>query len=309
MDEKRIVVFGYGQQGEAQSANLKDSGKNISVCVRPESPRLERARKNGFLLFTDARKAASCADIAVILIPDTQQPGLWKEIEDHLPAGSTVIFAHGFNIHYRQIVPRADLDVVLVAPLSHAKALRDDFLSSRGIPCLIAAAQDATGNAKKRALDYAGSISRGGPFIQTTVAEEVETDLFAEQTILCGGLFELIRAGFDTLVKKGCNPDIAYFCCLKEVRALANLVFDHGISGTREKISDTALFGDLTRGPRVIDTHVRDEMEKIFDEIRNGQFTEELLNDRRQGNHLLRKLLEKDKEHVIERIHRKYKKD
>jgi ketol-acid reductoisomerase len=308
MYEKHIVIFGYGQQGSAQSANLKDSGKNVSVFLRPESPHFSLAKKNGIPLITDACKAASCADIAVILIPDTEQPRFWKEIENSLPGGSTVIFAHGFNIHYRQIIPRADLDVVLVAPLSHAKALRDDFLSSRGVPCLIAVAQDATGNAKKTALDYAGGISRGGPFIETSVAEEVETDLFAEQAVLCGGLFELIRAGFDTLVKKGYNPDIAYFCCLKEVRALANLVFDHGISGTREKISGTALFGDLTRGPRIIDKHVRSEMNKILDEIRRGRFTEELLHDSRQGNHLLLKLFEKDKRHPIEEMHRKHNK-
>lgn len=308
MYEKRIVIFGYGQQGSAQSSNLKDSGRNVSVFLRSESPRLDPAKKNGIPIITDACKAASCADIAVILIPDTEQPDLWKKIEAHLPGGSTVIFAHGFNIHYRQIVPRPDLDVVLVAPLSHAKALRDDFIASRGVPCLIAVAQDATGNAKKTALDYANGISRGGPLIETSVAEEVETDLFAEQAVLCGGLFELMRAGFDTLVKKGYDPKIAYFCCLKEVRALANLVFDHGISGTREKISDTALFGDLTRGRRVVDARVRDEMNKILDEIRSGRFTEELLKDRKQGNQLLRKLSEKDKEHLIEKIHKKYAK-
>jgi len=304
--DKQIVVFGFGAQGSAQARNLKDSGEKAKVFLRATSPRIEEIKKANIPFLTDMKQAAAEAEIAVILLSDGEQPLLWREIEPSLPKNAAVIFAHGFNIHYKQIIPRADLDIILVAPLAQGDTLRSDFAEGKSTPCLIAIAQDATGSAKKTAFDYARAIAKDGPFIETTFAEETETDLFAEQAVLCGGLFSLIRTAFDTLVEKGYNPDIAYFCCLKEVRALANLIHENGIGGARERISDTALYGDLTRGPRIIDNHVRDEMKKILGEIKSGEFKEELLKDRKNQNPLLRRLLKQDNEHLIERMHRKY---
>lgn len=303
--QKRIIIWGFGAQGSAQAKNLSDSGFNVSVCLKPESTHTNKVKKAKIPLITDAKQAATNADVAVLLIPDGEQPKLWKEIESHLPKTATLIFAHGFNIHYKQIIPRTDLDVVLVAPLAHGDVVRSDFTNKKGVPCLIAVAQDATGQAKETAHAYAKSIAGKGPFIETTIAQEVESDLFAEQAVLCGGLFELIRAGFETLVDASFNPEIAYFCCLKEVRALANLVHEHGIMGTRDKISDTAVFGDMTRGKRVIDQKVKMEMKKILGEIRSGQFTKEIISDKQKGSPLLQRLIKEDKEHPIEEIHRK----
>lgn len=306
IESRHIVVFGFGAQGSAQARNLFDGGNDVCVFLRSTSPRIDEVEKARIPLLSDLRKAAAKAEIAAILFSDGEQPALWNEIEDALPEKSSVIFAHGFNIHYRQIKPRTDLNIILVAPLAQGDTLRSDFVSGKGVPCQIAIAQDATGNAREIALEYARAIAGDGPFIETTFAEETETDLFAEQAVLCGGLFALIRAAFDTLVEKGYNPDIAYFCCLKEVRALANLVHENGISGSRERISDTALYGDLTRGPRIIDGNVKDEMGKILEEIRSGEFKDELLSDRKNGNPLLRRLLKQDNEHLIERIHTKF---
>ncbi len=302
-----IVVFGFGAQGAAQAKNLFEGGSDVSVYLRPASSHMDDVKNAKIPLLTDLKDAAAKARVAVILLPDGEQPALWKEIEDHLPKNSAVIFAHGFNIHYGEVKPRADLDVILVAPLAQGDTLRSDFVSGKGVPCQIAIAKDATGKAKETAFEYARAIALTGPFIETTFAEETETDIFAEQAVLCGGLFALVRAAFDTLVEKGYNPDIAYFCCLREVRALANLLHDHGIAGSREKISDTALYGDLTRGPRIIDGHVKDELKKILDEICSGEFKNELLSDRKRGNPLLRKLKEKDKDHTIEKVHKRFK--
>jgi ketol-acid reductoisomerase len=275
--------------------------------LRPTSSRLGEARQIGISIITDIKEAATSAQVAVLLIPDSEQPSFWKDhLEPHLPKGAAIIFAHGFNIHYRQIIPRQDVDVALVAPMAQGATVRNDFMGGRGIPCQIAIAQDATGHAKDIAYEYARAIGRDGPFIDTTFAEETKTDLFAEQAVLCGGLFSLVRAGFDTLVEAGYNPDIAYFCCLKELRALAKLLYKKGISGARERISDTALYGEVTRGPRIIDHHVREEMKKILGEIESGQFKDELLAERKNGNPHLRSVIKRDKEHLIEKIHKKY---
>lgn len=304
---KHIVVFGFGAQGSAQAKNLADGRRKVSVFLRRSSPRADVVRKEGIPLITDIKEAASQAEICVMLLPDGEQPELFKEIKAAFPKNAAMIFAHGFNVHYGLIAARMDMDVMLVGPMAQGETLRKDFIAGKGTPCQIAVAQDATGRAKELALEYARSIAMDGPFIETTFAEETETDLFSEQAVLCGGLFELIRASFDTLVEAGYDPDIAYFSCLKEVRAIANLVHEHGIQGTREKISDTALYGDLTRGPRIIDEHVRDEMKKVLAEIRSGAFKDGLIADRKKGNALLRKLIEKDKDHPIEKIHRKFK--
>ncbi len=307
LEGKKIVVMGFGAQGRAQAKNLAGSGMDVAVYLRAGSSREKEVRDSKIELTNDLLNAASIADLAVILLPDGEQPALFMEMEAHLPKNAAVVFAHGFNIHYGLITPRKDLDVILVAPMAHADALRADFLSGKGTPCQIAVAQDASGNAEPTAMEYAKAVALNGPFIRTTFAEETETDLFAEQTVLCGGLFALIRTAFETLVEKGYNPEIAYFCCLKEVRAMTNLLYEEGIEGARARISDTALYGDLTRGPRIIDEHVQDEMRKVLTEIRSGAFKDELIADRKNGNALLRRLLKKDKDHEIDKIHRKFK--
>lgn len=304
---KKIVVMGFGAQGSAQAKNLAGSGMDVTVYLRAGSSREKEVRDPKIKLTSDLFNAASIADLAVILLPDGEQPALFGEMEAHFKRHAAVVFAHGFNIRYGLITPRKDLDVILVAPMAHADMLRADFVSGKGTPCQIAVAQDASGNAEPIATEYAKAVALTGPFIRTTFAEETETDLFAEQAVLCGGLFALIRTAFETLVEKGYGPEIAYFCCLKEVKAIANLLYEEGIEGAREKISDTALYGDLTRGPRLINGHVRGEMRKILDEIRSGAFKEEIVADRKNGNALLRRLLKKDKDHEIDKVHRKFK--
>lgn len=307
MEDESIVVFGFGAQGSAQALNLKDSGRRISVCLPPGSPRAAQVKEAGLMLQADAASAAKAAQIAALLIPDREQPPFYKEsLEPNLPRNAALLFAHGFTVHYRQIVPRPDLDVILVAPMAQGEAVRGEFLAGAGAACLIAVAQDSTGRARERAIAYAKAMSRGGPFIDTTFAEEVESDLFAEQAVLCGGLPELVRAAFDTLVKKGCNPDIAYHCCLKELKAIVALLDRHAIAGMRLRISDTARYGAYTRGPRVIDEHARAELARILEEIRSGAFAREFTNDRQRAKAVMDEGAKRDGEHLIERIHKKY---
>ncbi len=303
-EQPLIVVFGFGAQGKAQAKNLRDAGRNVAVSVRPESPHREEILAEGFSLIHDAHEAAAQCDIAALMIPDSAQPAFLNDyLAKTLRKGTAVIFAHGFNIHYKKIIPRNDLDVILVAPLGHGGAVREEFSAGGGVACALAVHQDATGRAWTIAEDYARGISKTGPFIKSTFAEETESDLFAEQAVLCGGMNALIRAAFDTLVAKGINPQIAYTSCLKEVRALANLLYDHGIDGARARISDTARYGDLTRGPRIIDDRVRATMETIFQEIRSGAFAKEFSEDAAEGFPTLNGLLEKDREHLIEIIY------
>jgi len=305
LSNQRIVVFGFGAQGKAQTLNLKDSSKNISVYLRPDSPKTSLVNENNIPIFFDYKEACLNADIISMLIPDGEQPKVWQQIEPYLKDNTTVIFAHGFNIHYKLIKPKTNINIALVAPLAQGEAVRENFINGQGVPTLISLVESSD-EVMQRVLDFAKGVAGKGPFIQTTFAEETETDLFAEQAILCGGLFELIRAGFDTLVESGYNPEIAYFCCLKEVKALANLVNQFGICGTREQISDVALFGDLTRGTRIINNNVRDEMKILIGEIRSGTFSDEFMSDKLNGNPLLRKLLDKDKNHPIENLHKRF---
>ena len=217
-----------------------------------------------------------------------------------------MVFAHGLAVHYKQIVPRNDLDVVLVAPLAHANAVRSEFLKGAGVPCMIAAAQNASGEAPQLAHTYAKAISKTGPFLDTTFSEEVETDLFAEQALLCGGLPELVRATFDTLIGAGYNPEAAYFSCLKELRPIVDLLDQHAISGLRNKVSDTARYGAVTRGPRVIGDHAKKELGSILSEIRSGDFMTEFVNEGRNGYRVSQLQTENDSEHQLEKIHRRY---
>lgn len=305
--EPHIVIFGFGSQGSAQARNLRDSGKRIAVALRPRSNHKRHATSASINLIQDLTQAAKQAEIASILLPDSAQPGFWKEyLEPNLPQGAAMVFAHGFNIHYGFINPRPDLDVILVAPLGQAEAVRHEYTKGRGVPCALAVHQDATGRAWDIAESYARGINQQAPLIRTTFAEETESDLFAEQAVLCGGLNALIRAAFDTLVEAGLNPELAYSSCLREVRALANLLYEHGIVGTREQISDTARFGDITRGPRIIDQHVRTTLKEIFQEIRSGEFAKEYSNEIKAGHPRLSGQLEKDKSHLIEKIHQKF---
>lgn len=304
--DPRIIVFGFGAQGSAQALNLRDSGMSVGVFLRPESPRIAPAREAGLLVLTDPQKAAQTADIAVVLLPDGEQPAFYGQLLHRwLPRGALVVFAHGFGIHYRLITPREDLDVALVAPMAQGETVRADFVAGRGVPCLLAVHQDATGKAIGRARAYARGISKTGPCIDTTFQEEVESDLFAEQAVLCGGLPELVRAAFDTLIDNGYQESIAYYSCLRELRAIVRIMDQHGITGMRRRISDTARYGALTRGRRVIDSSVRKHMRVLLEEIRSGAFTQELLADRQAGHPALREAEDRDREHPIEQAHKR----
>ena len=301
------MVFGYGSQGSAQAQNLRDSGRNVKVFLRPGSPRIQEVREAGIPITTDTSKATKQTSIAAILIPDGEQPKLYKEVlEPNLPPGAAIVFAHGFTVHYRKIVPRPDLDVLLVAPLGQGETVRSDFVKGSGVPCLVAVAQDATGRALVRGHEYAKAISKTGPFIDTTFAEEVETDLFAEQAVLCGGVPELIRAAFETLVGAGYNADVAYFSCLRELRAITHLLDRHSIAGMRKHISDTARFGAVTRGPRIIDDQTRQTLTGVLEEIRSGAFSRELDEERKRGYPIVRSRIERERKHQLERIHRRH---
>lgn len=303
----QIIVFGFGSQGSAQGRNLRDSGRRVAVALRPKSAHSRHAAAASMNVIRDCAQAAQQANIASILIPDSEQPRFWKEcLEPNLPSGAAVVFAHGFNIHYGFIKPRPDIDVILVAPLGQAEAVRSEYTKGRGVPCALAVHQDATGRAWNIAEDYANGISPKGSVIKTTFAEETESDLFAEQAVLCGGLNQLIRAAFDTLVEAGHNPELAYSSCLREVRALANLLYKHGIDGVRERISDTARYGDVTRGPRIIDDHVRATLKDIFNEIRSGEFAREYNDEISAGYPRLNQRLQEDRNHLIERVHEQF---
>jgi len=302
-----VVIFGYGAQGSAQALNLRDSGRGVSVCLRQQSPRTADVREAGIPLISDPVEAAGRARTSAILLPDGIQSYFYKEfLEKNLPEGAAIIFAHGLSIHYKLITPRPDLDVLLVAPLGHAEAVRGNYLKGGGVPCVIAVAQDASGEALGRAHDYARGISKAGPFIDSTFAEEVETDLFAEQALLCGGLPELIRASFETLTKAGYNADIAYFSCLKELRPIVKILDRLCITGLRENISDTARFGAITRGPRIIDEHTRAGLEKILAEIRSGKFMKEFIAECSDDQKTSTLEMKNDRSHPIEKIHRRY---
>lgn len=276
--DQHVTIFGFGSQGRAQTLNARDSGWRVRVFLRPESRRLEEARKEKLDVVTDPVAAAREAAIAVLLLPDAAQPEFWRNVlEPHLPKGSTLIFAHGFNIHFKRIQPRADIDCLLAAPSLQGDGLRRNFLEKETVPILTAVHQDATDRAYRLVEDYAGAIGgRNTKIFPSTFKEETETDLFAEQAVLCGGLTELIKAGISTLTEAGYNPEVAHYCCLKELKAIADVLYQHGLDGLMERISDTARYGAQTRGPRVINSATRQTMKTILEEIRSGKFAEEL---------------------------------
>jgi len=270
---KTIAVIGYGSQGHAHALNLKDSGADVVVGLYEGSKSLDVARKAGLRAVLTA-EAVKAADLVMILVNDEKQPALYKkDIEPNLKKGATLAFAHGFNIHYGQIQPPADADVIMVAPKGPGHTVRSQFLEGKGVPCLVAVHQDVSGKARDVALAYAYGIggARGG-ILETTFREETETDLFGEQCVLCGGLSELIKAGFDTLVEAGYKPENAYFECLHEMKLIIDLVVQGGLSYMRYSISDTAEFGDYSVGTRIITEETRKEMKKVLSEIQDGSF-------------------------------------
>ncbi|MCG2795364.1 MAG: ketol-acid reductoisomerase, partial [Actinomycetia bacterium] len=289
----KIAVIGYGSQGHAQAQNLHDSGLDVVVGLREGDPGAVAARDAG-LEVSPVDEAARSGDIIMILIPDDQQAKVYRDsIHPGLKSGNGLFFAHGFNIHFDQILPPDDVDVVMVAPKGPGVMVRKTYVEGNGVPCLLAVGQDYTGKAHERGLAYAQGIgaTRAG-VLETTFAEETETDLFGEQAVLCGGASELIKAGFDTLVEAGYQPEIAYFECLHELKLIVDLIQYHGISGMRARVSDTAEYGDLTRGKRVISPAVREEMRTILGEIQTGKFATEWVLEN-QANRASFKALER----------------
>jgi len=298
----RIAVLGYGSQGRAHALNLRDSGFDVVVGNRRGGQGWKKAKKDGFAV-AEAAKAVEGATLVALLAPDLAQPGLYKEIEKILPKGAAILFAHGFNIHFGQIKPRKDLDVVLIAPKGPGDLVRRQYEQGRGVPCLIAVAQDATGKAQARALAYADGIggTRAG-VIETTFAEETETDLFGEQAVLCGGATELVLKGFETLVEAGYQPEVAYYECLHELKLIVDLLHEGGIAKMHRFISETAKYGDLTRGPRVVTAGTKKEMKKILAEVQDGTFARQWIRENKAGRKKYDKLMAKDLAHPIEKV-------
>ncbi len=298
----RIAVMAYGSQGRAHALNLKDSGFDVVVGARRGGPGWKKAKKDG-LSVAEPTRAAHAADLVAMLVPDMAQKSLYQSIEAQLKPGATLLFAHGFNIHFKQIKPRKDLDVVLIAPKGPGDLVRRQYQQGRGVPCLIAVAQDATGKAHARALAYAHGIggTRGG-VLATTFAEETETDLFGEQAVLCGGATELVVSGWETLVEAGYQPEVAYYECLHELKLIVDLLHEGGITKMHQFISETAKYGDLTRGPRIVDARVKKEMRKILQEIQGGTFARQWIRENASGRKRYEKLLKRDIRHPIEKV-------
>src|SRR5690554_5698117 len=300
-----VAVIGYGSQGHAHAQNLRDSGVNVIVANRPGSANYQAAVADGFQPVS-AAEAAAQADVIVMLTPDHAQPQIYcEDVAPHLTAGKALVFSHGFNIHFKQIVPPDNVDVFMVAPKSPGHLVRRMYEAGQGVPGLLAVYQDATGKAKARGLAYAKAIgcTRAG-VIETTFKEETETDLFGEQAVLCGGVSELIRAGFDTLVEAGYQPEVAYFECLHELKLIVDLIYEGGISWMHYSVSDVAEYGDLTRGPRVIDEKVREEMKKMLKEIQEGAFAQECITEFHINRPRFTALRRKETDHLIEKVGR-----
>jgi ketol-acid reductoisomerase len=303
---KKIAIIGYGSQGHSQAQNLRDSGLDVIVAELEGTANFKLAIDHGFAP-TTAANAAAQADVIQILAPDQTQAVLYRnEIKDHLTEGKTLVFSHGFNIHYSQIMPPANIDVIMVAPKGPGHLVRREYQRGAGVPSLIAIYQDHSGKATEKALAYAKGIgaTRAG-VLETTFKEETETDLFGEQVVLCGGVTELVRAGFDTLVEAGYQPEIAYFECLHELKLIVDLMYEGGISYMRYSISDTAEYGDVTRGKRVITEETRWEMERILEEIQTGEFAKEWILENMAGRPVFNALKRQGSEHLIEQVGKK----
>jgi ketol-acid reductoisomerase len=298
----RIAILGYGSQGRAHALNLKDSGFDVVVGVRKGGDSWKKAKKDGLSVATPA-DAAKGADLVAMLTPDLTQEALYNEVEPSLKKNAVLLFAHGFNIHFKQIKPRKDLDVVLIAPKGPGGLVRRQYQEGRGVPCLIAVAQDATGKAHAKALAYAHGIggTRGG-VLDTTFAEETETDLFGEQAVLCGGATELVVKGFETLVEAGYQPEVAYYECLHELKLIVDLLHEGGITKMHKFISETAKWGDLISGPRVVTEKTKKEMGKILKDIQKGKFAKDWIEENKAGKPRYNKLIQQDFDHPIEKV-------
>ncbi len=299
----KVAVIGYGSQGHAHALNLHDSGVDVEVGLREGSPSRAAAEEAGLRVGTVAEAVAD-AQVVSLLLPDQVQPGVYEEdVAPNLSPGAALLFAHGFNVHYGRIAPPAGHDVIMVAPKGPGHIVRRLFEEGFGTPAIVAVAQDASGGAHELALAYGAGIgaARAG-MIETSFAEETETDLFGEQAVLCGGVTELIRAGFETLVEAGYQPEIAYYECLHELKLIVDLIWEGGLSGMRYSVSDTAEFGDLTRGPRVIDAHVRERMRELLEDIRSGTFAKEWIAEMDAGEPRLAELRAQAAEQTLEQV-------
>lgn len=308
LQEKAITVFGYGAQGEGQAQNLKDSGCRVTVCLYSGSPSIEKAKAAGFSVMTDPAVAARQTEIAVMLAPDATIATLWESaLKDNLPAKAALIFAHGFSIHYKLFAPKATQDIVLVAPLGHGSALREKFLEGSGIPAVAAVQQDASGTAWETARAFAQAIGSARMWLlPSTFKEETETDLFTEQTTIVGGLVELVRASFETMIAAGYQPEIAYWCTLREIEGMARFFVQRGLANGLDTISSTARFGAVTRGPRIVTDGTRAEMQRVLDEIRSGVFLKELQVEAAEGYPKSKAAIDALKKTEIEKVHKKF---
>ena len=308
LKEKTIAVIGYGSQGHAHANNLKDSGLNVILGLREGSGSAEKAVEAGFEVLSNSEAAAK-ADLVMFLIPDEFQGKTYAEdIEPNLKKGATIAFAHGFNIHYGQIKPRSDLDVVMIAPKGPGHTVRGQYNIGAGVPCLVAIHQDASGNALENSISYASAIGGGrAGIIKTTFKDETETDLFGEQAVLCGGLTSLIRAGYETLTEAGYPPEMAYFECVHEVKLIVDLIYEGGLANMRYSISNTAEYGDYTSGPKVVTEDAKKAMKVVLDRIQSGEFADEFVADARQSNSgaggpVMESHRKESKEHPIEKV-------
>jgi len=301
--DKKIAIIGYGSQGHAQANNLKDSGCDVVVGLKPNSLSREKARAAGLEVMNSV-DAALIADIVMMLVPDELALGIYQDyIRSNLRAGAYLAFAHGFSIHFKKIVPPPDVNVFMVAPKAPGHLERHEFTQGRGVPCLVAVHQDPSGDTREIALAYASAIGGGrAGILETTFKEETETDLFGEQAVLCGGLTALIQAGFETLVEAGYAPEMAYFECLHELKLIVDLVYEGGIGNMRYSVSNTAEYGDLTRGPRVINRSARREMRQILDDIQSGKFADEWMSECEAGKPRFKHLEAEGQEHQIEAV-------
>ena len=301
---KKIAVVGYGSQGHAHAINLKESGvKDIVVALRAGSGSIKKAEDAGLKVMSPA-EAAKGADIVMVLVPDELQAALYRDdLKDNMKKGAALAFAHGFNIHFKLIEPREDFDVFMIAPKGPGHTVRSEYQRGAGVPCLLAVAQDASGNAHEIGLSYGAGIGGGrAGIIETTFREECETDLFGEQVVLCGGLTSLIQAGFETLVEAGYAPEMAYFECLHEVKLIVDLIYEGGIANMRYSISNTAEYGDYSRGPRVIDDHVRATMKEILDDIQSGRFAREWVLENVSGQTSFKAMRRRAAAHPVEEV-------
>jgi ketol-acid reductoisomerase len=303
---RKIAIIGFGSQGHAHALNLRDSGMDVRVGLDPKSASREKATKQGLQVF-DTAEAARQADVIMMLVPDEAASDIYREhIEPHLKKGKYLAFGHGFNIHYKFIQPPSDVNVFMVAPKGPGHLVRSEYTKGRGVPCLLAVHQDPSGDTRQVGLAWASAIGGGrAAIIETTFKDETETDLFGEQSVLCGGLTELIRAGYETLVNAGYPPEMAYFECVHEVKLIVDLIYEGGISNMRYSISNTAEYGDMTRGRRVIGKDTRDAMKGILGDVQSGKFAKEWIEEYRAGLPHFRELRKEGEKHPIEEVGRK----